>query len=137
MKKQCEQCEKEFEYSRDAARFCSGKCRVKWNRNHPKKEVTKIEMEVLYNQMLDLVSEMKNNLAAVQPNINYVISEIAVPNNEHIMSVGKPQIKIKRSFENYQQLRIDCENEEDWVELKEEILNCEHLTQKQKTLLTN
>lgn len=45
--------------------------------------------------------------------------------------------KIKRSFENYQQLRMDCENEEDWVELKREISNCEHLTQKQKSLLTN
>lgn len=45
--------------------------------------------------------------------------------------------KIKRSFENYQQLRTECENEEDWLELKEEILNCGHLTQKQKSLLTN
>jgi hypothetical protein len=136
MKKQCEQCEKEFEYSRDAARFCSGKCRVKWNRNHPKKEVTKIEMEVLYNQMLDLVSEMKNNLVSVQPNINSVISGTLVT-NESTSWVEKPQLKIKRSFENYQQLRMDCENEEDWVNLKDEILDCSHLTQKQKTLLTN
>jgi len=34
----------------------------------------------------------------------------------------KTEIKIKRSFENYQQLKIDCENEEDWAKLKKEIL---------------
>ena len=61
MKKLCEQCGTEFEYTREAARFCSGKCRVKWSRKNPKKEVTKIQMGVLYNQMLDLISEMKNS----------------------------------------------------------------------------
>lgn len=93
-------------------------------------------MEVLYNQMLDLVSEMKNNLQAPKPNINS-ISEIVVPNNGHISFRNKSELKIKRSFENYQQLRIDCDNQEDWIKLKEEILNADNLTSKQKSVLTS
>lgn len=44
-------------------------------------------------------------------------------------------IKITRSFEYYKQARIDCETEEDWRELKKEILDSD-LPQRQKALLT-
>jgi hypothetical protein len=142
MKKLCEQCGIEFKYTREAARFCSGKCRVKWNRNNPKKEVSKVQMGVLYNQILDLVSEMKNKMTDQLgiPSQRF-ISETTTPKENPINYFGIPEqkkkIKLKRSFENYQQLRKDCPDEDEWLKLKEEILSAEHLSSKQIVLLTN
>jgi len=43
--------------------------------------------------------------------------------------------KIKRSYENYQQLLLDCETTDDYLKLKEEIEEAEHLTTREKNLL--
>lgn len=47
-----------------------------------------------------------------------------------------PKPKLIRSFDNYRELRLDCDTLEDWAELKAEILSATHLSQKQKILLT-
>ncbi len=48
----------------------------------------------------------------------------------------EPKMKLRRSFENYSQLKRECENEEDWIKLKEEILNADNLSSKQIKILT-
>lgn len=57
--KQCLNCHTEFEYKRESAKFCSDKCRATYNRAHPKQLVTPIQMQVLYNEILELASKMK------------------------------------------------------------------------------
>ena len=44
--------------------------------------------------------------------------------------------KIRRSFEYYQQARIDCMDIEEWAALKAQIMADDFLTPKQKNLLT-
>lgn len=59
--KVCFNCGKEFEEKRDTAKFCSANCRVKWNkRNAVKKEqgISKLEVQVIYNQILSLNSKL-------------------------------------------------------------------------------
>lgn len=137
--KNCEQCGNEFKNKRESARFCSDSCRVKWNRKNPKKDAIKpFQMQVLYNEMVELISEMKVKLQE-QP---IVFDSPPKPTNyfndePKQWAEPKKEFKIKRTFENYQQLRIDCENEDEWLKLKEDILNVDHLSQKQKALLTN
>lgn len=45
-------------------------------------------------------------------------------------------LKPARSFDSYRQARIDCESQEQWLALKEEIMNDVNLSTKQKSLLT-
>lgn len=54
--------------------------------------------------------------------------------DEMPMFTQKP--KLIRSFDNYQQLKLDCENSESWNELKNEIL-ASNLSSKQKAFLIN
>ena len=55
---------------------------------------------------------------------------------ETIFSTPEPQApKIIRSFEYYQQQKLNCESMEDWVNIKQMIIEDPNLTQKQKNLL--
>lgn len=46
------------------------------------------------------------------------------------------KVKLRRSYENYQQLKIDCQTVEEWVSLKAEILSADHIPMKQRLFLT-
>jgi hypothetical protein len=55
---------------------------------------------------------------------------------EAIFSNPEPQThKIRRSFEYYQQQKLNCESMEDWVKIKQMIIEDPNLTPKQKNLL--
>jgi len=134
--KECLECRTEFEPKRDFGKFCSDKCRVKWHRKNPNKGNTldKVQVQVLYNTMLDLLSSFK------YPPSNEKFKESVNPVFKYPITKNyfgqESKITIRRTFENYQQLRKECENEEDWLMLKEEILNSD-LSIKQITLLTS
>ena len=57
--KTCLNCQKEFGYKREAAKFCSDKCRVTYNRANPKERVTKTQMQALYNLMMDKLGQIE------------------------------------------------------------------------------
>lgn len=57
--KECLNCKKEYEAKRPHAKFCSVNCRVQYNRTHPKDVITKTQVQVLYNQMLEMMSQLK------------------------------------------------------------------------------
>lgn len=57
--KQCLNCQKEFEYKRNAAKFCSDKCRAAYNRAHPSQGVTKPQMQSLYTAVLEAVEKIQ------------------------------------------------------------------------------
>ncbi len=133
--KQCLHCKKDFEEKRETAKYCSTSCRVMFNRNKPKEKkvfTTESKLEVLCNTVMDMLTNIKFSPTANSSfdgkNTNgFILDETA-------MFPTKP--KIRRSFENYQQLKLDCESVEVWNELKAEILTSD-LSSKQKVLLTS
>ena len=59
--KPCLMCQNLFTYKKPSAKFCSVNCRVLWNRkNGKRKEITVIQMQVLYNSILKLLAD--NNI---------------------------------------------------------------------------
>lgn len=62
--KVCLQCDKDISARRETAKFCSDNCKVKWNRKNGKANVSKVQMQVLYNQILEVVGKIGqfNNL---------------------------------------------------------------------------
>jgi hypothetical protein len=96
--KECLECKKLYEFKREASKFCSDKCRVKWNRHHPKETdtVSKMELKVLYNAMLDMVGKIS-----------------VVPSTPS--DYGKP-VSVKVSAHNYHK------NEEPEISLQDEYM---------------
>jgi hypothetical protein len=74
--KECLQCQKHFEAKRDSAKYCSDKCRVQWNRLNPKpgNTVSKIQIQALYNLMMDKLG----TVGSIQPQISPFIGKALV-----------------------------------------------------------
>ena len=70
--KGCLNCKKEYDNKRDASKFCSAKCRVMYNRKNPKKTITPVQMQVLYNAVLDALASHKENFPQDFQNIKSV-----------------------------------------------------------------
>ncbi len=81
--------------------------------------------------MLEWMSK-PNFIAPTLSPYNGVQNSSPIPDNTPMFT---PRPKIRRSFENYQQLKLDCESIEAWEVLKSEIMASE-LSTKQKSLLT-
>lgn len=75
----CLQCQKEYKSKRPSSKFCSDNCRVKYHRNTKsenktkKSGVSKIELEVLYNKILDLVDKFENPNNPARSNEEYIL----------------------------------------------------------------
>jgi len=97
-----------------------------WNRKNPKNknEVSAIQMQVLYNAILEKVEEMK-----ASPQTFSIVPQMA----------AVPQIRQAqpKSYTYYHQAKIDCLTEEQWVALAQEIENDPILPIKQKNILLN
>jgi hypothetical protein len=50
--KECLNCKTPYEAKRESSKFCSTNCRVMWNRKNPKNVITKVQAQVLYNEMM-------------------------------------------------------------------------------------
>lgn len=133
--KECLHCKKEFEEKKDTAKYCSTSCRVMFNRNKPKPKkmfTSESKLEVLCNTVMDMLSNVKFQPAPQSSFDGGNTNPLLV--DESVMFPIKQ--KIRRSYENYRQLKLDCESIEAWSELKAEILSSD-LTQKEKGLLTS
>jgi hypothetical protein len=128
--KNCLKCNKEFEPKKNTAKFCSTSCRVMYNRKHSKQSVTPVQMQVLYNSMLELIEKAKSE--PMQPYFG-VVTKDEVKWGETIKEPVK--IKLKRSFATLQALINECQSMEDYLPLREEIEAAEHLTDKEKAIL--
>jgi DNA-directed RNA polymerase subunit RPC12/RpoP len=64
----CLNCEKEFDAKRETAKYCSTNCRVKFfNKNGKNGAVTKLDLKVVYNELLDLAQKL--SASANQPKV--------------------------------------------------------------------
>lgn len=139
----CLQCEKEYKAKRPTRKFCSANCRIKYYRAHKKdtpieKEKTivgKVELEVLYNKILELVSK------AETPSEKNIEFDISTPIGEvhslfhNLNEPDKQKQKIRRSFGNFFSMKRDCESEDAWNELRIEIEEADYLTEKERNSL--
>lgn len=147
--RECLNCKKEYEHKREASKFCSGKCRVKYNRDHPKEKITRMSMQAMYNFAMEALTELKNQKTGGSLPVNS-IKTVELPAD--YLNIGKvgvlgqdgsitplnfsvPQ-KALKSFEYYRAAKKEIELEEDWLKLKQEILAAPNLSEKQKNLLT-
>lgn len=130
----CLGCQKEFK-GKQTAKFCSVNCRVKKcrdkKRNQPKKpDMEKASMTVLINQILDRLDKVE-----FKP-VNQKSYDAPKLSNLTYDEPGQWQKSdILKDYDYYKQKRKDCDNDSDWFELKEEILNSD-LPKKEKVLLT-
>ena len=120
--KECLNCKVDISGKASSSKFCSTNCRVYHHRKNGKaKGISPIQVQAIYDAIMDKIAAMGDN-----SQINRL---------ETVFPVKTP--KIARSFEYYQQEKINCESVEDWVHIKEMIIEDPNLTQKQKNLLIN
>lgn len=78
MKKECLNCQKEYQSERAKSKFCSNNCRVKWHRsNSPvqkEKNITKFQLQVLYNSIKDLIDKAGNLSFPQNSHLNHNVS---------------------------------------------------------------
>jgi hypothetical protein len=127
--KRCLHCDKEFEYKRSAAKFCSDKCRAAYNRAHPEQVVTKIQVQVLYNEMLDMIKAAKE--APQQPYFGVATKDEV----KWGQSQNPVKMALKRPFVTLEALMNECESRERYELLRTEIEEATHLTRKEKDIL--
>lgn len=139
MDTKCLQCGRNYEAQRLTSKFCSTNCRVKYNRKNGNKEqkVGKIELDVLYNKILDLVTKMERPLPDFINKPSYDGSSFNKYSFDEQAHYQEPKRDLIRTFEQYRQLKLECENEENWIALSEKIRNAPNLSAKQKQLLLN
>ena len=127
--KNCLNCEKEFKNQREAAKFCSAKCRVMWNRKNPSNGVSKVQMQVLYNSLMEAVGKLNEKGIAVP------LTAVSTPKGYFApTTVPQPQTALK-TFDQWREAKRECELPEDWEKIRVGIQSATNLSQKQKDLL--
>jgi len=122
--RQCLECKKDYENKRESSKFCSTSCRVKHNRKSQKTK-SKIQLDVIYNAILDTIASMPKNDAVSQ-----MVRKVAYNEPSYRVPSGK-------TFAQYQIAKEECLLPEQWAELEQEIINDTSLSQKLKNVLLN
>lgn len=129
--KECLHCSKGFEPKKPTRKFCSDSCRVMYNRKHGKKgEIKPFQMQVMYNQIMEAVAKINESKSLPEP-IGFIAEQ-----SKHKRTYPS-SVTILRSAEQWQALKRSCESEDEWYEVKEQILEADNLTPKQKQLIIN
>jgi hypothetical protein len=129
--KECLSCKVDISKRAQSTKFCSTKCRVSYHRKNGKtKSISPIQATLIQEGILGKIYD------AIMEKISTMGNNNQINRLETIFSTSEPQApKIIRSFEYYQQQKLNCESMEDWVKIKEMIIEDPNLTQKQKNLL--
>lgn len=126
----CLRCQKEYEFKREASKFCSDKCRVAYNRKHPKQgAVSQMQLQVLYNAVLDLVG----NTGKPQQTV------IAAPKTSYQAPISKPipQISAQDLMHKFVEARRECTCEDEYRSWLKQLQEDSRLSNKQKELIIN
>lgn len=122
----CLECKNEYEAKRETSKFCSDNCRVKWNNKNGKKnkvEIKPYQMQSLYNDMKEVLSQIKNGSPITdKPIYQYPLEE---------KQCFRPQKKTVQQFLNeISELEFEPEYKAKRLEIEQS-----SLTSKQKELL--
>ena len=141
--KQCLNCQKEFEYKREAAKFCSNKCRAAYNRAHPEQQVTKLQLQALYNEMIELAKRMQAGPEMILITPITTQQAVTLHNTEHpeqmttMFTKQVPKVAADAIMRKYVADRRDCTCEEEYFSWAERLEADDRLTSKQKELVKN
>jgi hypothetical protein len=125
--KTCLNCQKEYQHKREASKFCSDRCRVAYNRKHPKQTVSPVQMQVLYNSMLELVGK----IGAPSENVHVAPKQaLAAPISRPVAGMSAEAIMHK-----YVEDRREINDEGQYMDWIGRLNNDARLTQKQKELV--
>ena len=56
--KECLNCKREYEPKRATSKFCSTNCRVLYHQKHGKSKIKPIQMQALYNSLMEAIDKM-------------------------------------------------------------------------------
>lgn len=128
--KVCLNCNKEFENIKETAKFCSTSCRVMWhrkNKNKPKGLTPEQRLTVVYNKILDVLSNSGSINEIISDTVNYKPNSItATP-----LVLNKPF----KSVQQYISQKREIESEEVYRKFLIEVENDPNLSSKQKQLI--
>ena len=119
--KKCLNCNVIYKSKRESAKYCSGKCRVQWNRKNPKKDKPLTELQqitILYNSLIEKIDKLSILKSEYINPINY-----SPPVKEE-----NKKIFIKRSPLNWVELRKECQDPADYAIWLNDLDNDIHLT---------
>ena len=129
--KECLNCNKSFDEKRDSAKYCSGNCRVKWNRKNPKKEKKLSELQqikVMYNILIKKIDDLALHTVSLpldkfKQNFSDVVPQIEI----------NPKIAIKKTSAHWVELRRECQDANDFAKWIEDLENDQFLTIREKS----
>lgn len=131
--KPCLNCQKGFEPKREHAKFCSDKCRVMYNRKYPAQNVSKWQMQALYNEIRELVSKI--NYSA--PKETYDAPRTTNIKDEPNQYIPTPKVAAEAIMRKYAADKIEITCEEEYLSWLERLNNDNRLTDRQKQLITS
>jgi hypothetical protein len=132
--KQCLNCQNDFEYKREAAKFCSDKCRAAYNRAHPEKQITKLQLQSLYNAVLEAVEKIQY----AAPQKEYNSPKLPPTMQDEPLSFGKQRQQTELpTFQSLLNGMADLVFADDKEEYAHKIHAATHLSDKQRELLFN
>lgn len=133
--RQCLNCKKDFEYKREAAKFCSNKCRAAYNRAHPQEGVTKLQMQSLYNAILEAVDKIQ--YAGSKNAYDGAKTHYTKQDEPLTFTTPVPKISVDAIMRKYVEDRRDCSCQEEYISWLDRLNADERLSSKQKELVKN
>lgn len=94
-------------------------------------------LDFLMTEYIKIYKVQKPSIFLVPKESDYDGKETNRNSLDEPLKFEEPKRKLIRTFEQYRQLKLDCENEEDWNTLADEIRDAPNLSTKQKQLLLN
>ncbi len=131
----CLKCQKEYEPKRSTSKFCSDSCRSAFHRDAPVNKITKLQMQSLYNAVLEAVEKIQY----AAPQKEYDSPKLPPTMQDEPLKFVKPVPKVAADaiMRKYVEDRRDCTCEEEFRTWFERLDADERLTSRQKELVKN
>lgn len=130
----CLRCQKEYEPKRSTSKFCSDSCRSAFHRDSPATKVTRLQMQSLYNAVLEVVEKIQY----AAPQKEYDSPRLPPTMQDEPLSFGK--LRQQTELPTFQSLlngMADLVFADDKEEYAHKIHAATHLSDKQRELLFN
>ena len=102
--KECLQCKKEFQEKRESAKFCSDKCRVKWNRKNGGQQIKKWQAQSILNQINEAMDKLNQRIQNLTEPTHQIKPITDVPKQSNVVfNVQVPNKPVLSGFEAYKE----------------------------------
>jgi hypothetical protein len=129
--KECLHCKKQFQPKKETAKFCGTSCRVMYNRKHgSKKSVSLVQIQVLYNSLLE-VAERLSNISNANAGFKTEVNGTPIG----LSHTTKQNLGIEKTFQQHMNDLSELDTEYEYKRKFDEIQAATNLTTKQKDLL--